>query len=93
MAVGRMARRVAALVVAGLVCGVGLADTGRAQGSDEFAGQRGEVNRLVNEEKHAEALAAGGGRLVVLEHRLHLQLQRAGDLGPGARQRARCETI
>ena len=54
---GGLARRLAALVVAGLVCGLVLAGAAQAQRSDDLAALNAEVARLYGEGKYAEALA------------------------------------
>jgi tetratricopeptide (TPR) repeat protein len=53
---GRTAPRLAMVVVAGLVCGILLTGTGRAQGPDDITGLRAEVSRLHGQGKYAEAL-------------------------------------
>ena len=52
---GRTAPRLA-MVVVGLVCGILLSGTSRAQGPDDITGLRAEVSRLHGQGKYAEAL-------------------------------------
>jgi len=56
MAGGWTVRRLAAMVVAGLVCGIALAGGARAQGPDELAGLLAEVRRLYGQGKYPDAI-------------------------------------
>ena len=56
MAGGWIARRLAAMMVAGLVCGSILASAANAQGPDDLARLGDEVGRLYGEGRYAEAI-------------------------------------
>ena len=67
---GWMVRRLAALAVAGLVCGVVLVGSAHAQGPDELAAMLAEVNRLHREGKYADAISIAE-RAVTLARERH----------------------
>src|SRR5262245_19470205 len=56
MADGRIARRLAAMVVAGLMCGVVLGEASHAQEQNDLARLLGEVSRLHSQGKYADAI-------------------------------------
>ena len=56
MAGGWLARRLAAMVVAGWICGIVLSSAADAQGSDNLARLHAEVSRLLDQGRYAEAL-------------------------------------
>src|SRR5215510_13848143 len=70
MADGRMTRRLAAMVLVALVCGVVLVGFAHAQGPDELPAMLAEVDRLHKEGKYADAISIAE-RAVTLARERH----------------------
>ncbi len=75
MAGGWLARRLAAMVAAGLICGVVLAGAAHSQGSSDLAKLLAEVSRLREQGKYADAIP-------IAERAVALARQRHGEEHP-----------